>query len=181
MASLKSEVRFKLVSIGAELAACETLLRAAENSPQYKTAEQEFAPLLAAAAERDAAEEKVRIDRQRKELELTQARESAWRAALERAEESPIIKKATRELDAAKAAEAELYYAVVKGFATASSMNVVKKALPLDSRKEGTAAPRRHHFNFLGAARNFSNNSFTISRLNGLPFAASFFSVAAID
>jgi hypothetical protein len=106
--SLKKEVRFKLVTIGAELAACETLLRAAENSPQYKKAEQEFAPLLAAASQRDASEEKMRIDRQQAEAALTQARETTWRTALERAEEDPAILKATRELASAKEAEAAI-------------------------------------------------------------------------
>jgi hypothetical protein len=106
IASLKSEVRFKLTAIASELAACESLLRAAENSPQYKTAEKEFQPLLAAAAERDASDERVRISRQEAEAALVQAREATWRRALEQAESDPSIVKAAARLDDAKAAEA---------------------------------------------------------------------------
>jgi hypothetical protein len=50
----------------------------------------------------------TRIDRQRAEAQLNQARESTWRRALERAEEDPAIKKAARELAKAEAAVSEL-------------------------------------------------------------------------
>jgi hypothetical protein len=105
---LKKEVRFKLVSIGAELAACETLLRAAENDPRFALAEREFQPLLAASAERDASEERVRISRQEAEAALTQARESALKRAIEEAESHPSIVKATAALAEADAAVNEL-------------------------------------------------------------------------
>jgi hypothetical protein len=98
IANLASEVRFKIVEIGKELAATKILLAAAENDPRFALAEKEFKPLLEAAAERDASDEKVRIDR----------RETTWRRALERAEEDPAIKRAERSLADAKAAEAEL-------------------------------------------------------------------------
>jgi hypothetical protein len=106
--NLASEIRFKIFEAGKELASARILLEASETSPEFLLAEKEFAPLLKAAAARDEFEEQVRLDRQRKEAELVQARETTWRSALEKAEESPVIKKATRELAEAKAAEAEL-------------------------------------------------------------------------
>ena len=108
IANLKTEVRFKLTAIASELAACETLLRAAENDPRFALAEKEFKPLLEASAARDAAEEKVRLDRQLAEAQLNQARESSWRAALEKAESDPSIQKAAAELAAAEKAVSEL-------------------------------------------------------------------------
>jgi hypothetical protein len=103
-----AELRFKAVAVGQELAAVEALLRAAEESPEFKLAQAHWAPLVKAAEEKLARDEKVRLDRQRKEAELVQAREATWKRALERAEEDPAIKKAARELEVAKAAEAEL-------------------------------------------------------------------------
>ena len=99
------QVRFKIIPTGQELAATTSLLAAAESSPEFKFAEAHFRPLVEAAEERDAADEKVRIDRQQAEAQLNQARESSLRAALERAEQSPDILKATARLDAAKEAE----------------------------------------------------------------------------
>jgi hypothetical protein len=104
--NLKSEVRFRLHPIGKDLAAAKILLEAGENSPQFKLALAEYEPLLAAATARDELEEELRQDRQRAEAQLLQARETTWRRALERAESSPIIQKAERELADAKAAEA---------------------------------------------------------------------------
>jgi hypothetical protein len=106
--NLASEVRFKVFEIGKELASARILLEAAEASPEFKVAQQQFAPLLARAAEQDEADEKVRISRQEAEAALVQTREATRRAALEKAEESPDILKATATLAAAKAAEAEL-------------------------------------------------------------------------
>jgi hypothetical protein len=103
-----AEIRFRAIPIGSELAAVEALLAAAEESPQFKKAEAEWAPLVRAAEQKERKDEETRIARQRAEVQLNQARESSWRAALEKAEESPAIKKAERELAEAKAAEAEL-------------------------------------------------------------------------
>jgi hypothetical protein len=99
------EVRSKVIPIGQEVAAVKTLLDAALNDPRFALAEKEFKPLLEASAARDAGEEKVRLDRQLAEAQLNQARESSWRAALEKAESDPSIQKATARLDAAKEAE----------------------------------------------------------------------------
>jgi hypothetical protein len=98
-------VRSKVIPIGQEVAAVKTLLDAALNDPRFALAEKEFKPLLEASAARDAGEEKVRLDRQLAEAQLNQARESSWRAALEKAESDPSIQKATARLDAAKEAE----------------------------------------------------------------------------
>jgi hypothetical protein len=106
--NLASEIRFKIFEAGKELASARILLEASEASPEFLLAEKEFAPLLTAAAERDKADEKLRLDRQEAEAALAIAREATWRTALERAEEDPAILKATRELEQAKAAEAEL-------------------------------------------------------------------------
>jgi hypothetical protein len=106
IANLGSEVRRKVFEAGKELASAKILLEAIEVSAEFKFAEQEFAPLLLAAAERDKADDRLRESRQQAEAALSQARESAWRLALEKAEESPDILKATATLAAAKEAEA---------------------------------------------------------------------------
>jgi hypothetical protein len=96
-------VRFRLNEIGKDLAAAKILFSAGENSPQFKLAKAEYEPLLAAATARDELEEELARDRQRAEAQLTQARETTWRRALERAEQDPIIMKAARKLADAKA------------------------------------------------------------------------------
>jgi hypothetical protein len=77
----------------------------------YVLAKAEYEPLLAAATAPDELEEELRQDRQRAEAQLVQARETTWRRALERAEQDPLIIKATRKLadaDAKAAAASEL-------------------------------------------------------------------------
>jgi hypothetical protein len=108
IANRRGELRFKMVPLGQELAAAKILLEAGENSPQFKLAEAEYAPLLKSAAERDASEGKLRQDRQRAELALVQAQESAKAAALKAAETDPIIMRAARDLADAEKAVSEL-------------------------------------------------------------------------
>ena len=105
--NLVPEVRQKVFEAGKELASAKILLAVASSSPEFKFAEKEFAPLLNAAAERDKADERLRVKREQAAAALTIAREKTWKQALERAEEDPAIQKAERELaDATAAAEA---------------------------------------------------------------------------
>jgi hypothetical protein len=103
--NLKSEVRFKVAAVGTELAAAQMLLDTATASEQFKRAEKEFAPLVRQADERDAAEEKARLEKQRAEAALVRAREAATARALENVESDPDIVQAKRELAAQFAGE----------------------------------------------------------------------------
>ena len=73
----------------------------AENSEEFKLAEREFAPLIQAAAELDAKEEATRLQVQRNEGALRDAREAAQQRALENIETDPAVVQAKRELAAA--------------------------------------------------------------------------------
>ena len=99
------EIRFRAVPIGSELAAVEALLAAAEESPEFEVAEKQYAPLVKAAEEKLARDEKARQDRQRKEAALRDAREAAKQRALENSESDPAVMAAKAELAEAQAGE----------------------------------------------------------------------------
>jgi LEA14-like dessication related protein len=100
IANLKAEVRFKVVEIGKEFAAAKILLEAAEVSDAFVAAVAEYEPLLKRVSELEAAEENARLDRQRREASLRDAREAAQKRALENIESDPAVlaaKEALRE------------------------------------------------------------------------------------
>lgn len=70
------------------------LLEIAESSPEFAKAKAELEPLIAAAAQADAADEAHRREVQGAEHALNQAREAEKQRALAAIEESPLVQKA---------------------------------------------------------------------------------------
>ncbi len=99
-----TELRSKMVPIGAEISAVEVLLRAAAASPQFKKAESEWAPMVAAAKAADECEEKLRLDRQVAEGALSQARAEAEKRATANVDRDPLVIAANKKLEALTAA-----------------------------------------------------------------------------
>ncbi|SRR6266496_1070627 len=98
------QVRFHVVELGKQLSAATALLELAENSEDFQIAVREYAPILQLVAERDASEEKARLDRQRREADVLQAREAAHKRAMDTLESDPAVVQAKRKLAEAEAA-----------------------------------------------------------------------------
>jgi DNA-binding helix-hairpin-helix protein with protein kinase domain len=106
---MAGEIRWRIKSfnLGAEVKAVTALLSIAEND-EYRAIAKEIEPLIESARALDQAEEKARIDRQRKEASLRDAREAAKQRALESFESDPAVVAAKQELAEAQAVAGEL-------------------------------------------------------------------------
>jgi len=94
-----AEVRFRAARDGQELAAVESLLRAALDSEEFKMAEREYAPLVKAAEAQLAREEAERLAKQRAEAALAAAREAAKERALANLESDREVVAARERLE----------------------------------------------------------------------------------
>jgi hypothetical protein len=100
-----AELKFKAVQIGQDLAACESLLRAAEESVEFKLAEREYKPLMEAAEAKLAREEAERIAKQEAAAKLEIARVAARERALASVETDSEVMAAKAGLAEAQAGE----------------------------------------------------------------------------